>query len=102
MPTPNVSFSFIVNLILFLICGYFAENAFAFLFQELRANLQTPLVHHPSVSPVSTLKRKYLNGNIPSRIILVQCGQFILIFGSFYFLNCHKFKDFVGFMNIYI
>jgi hypothetical protein len=48
----------------FYLCLSSAENAFAFVYQELTANPQTPNVHHPSMSPVSVLKRKYLNGNI--------------------------------------
>ena len=46
-----------------MIDGHPAENAFAFLYQELKSNVQTPL-------KASALKRKALHGNIPRRSFL--------------------------------
>jgi hypothetical protein len=47
-----------------------AENAFAFLYQELKTNAQTPLKHQSNGYAASVLKRKSLHGNIPRRIFL--------------------------------
>ena len=53
-----------------MIDGHPAENAFAFLYQELKSNVQTPLKHQPNVFTASALKRKALHGNIPRRSFL--------------------------------
>jgi hypothetical protein len=47
-----------------------AEKAYAFLYQELKPNAQTPLKHQANGYSASVLKRKSLHGNIPRKSFL--------------------------------
>ena len=57
-------------ILIYVIDGHPAENAFAFLYQELKSNAQTPIKHQSNVFSANALKRKSLHGNIPRRFFL--------------------------------